>query len=100
MNHCHFMNICTIRRVWLPMGVSGGLRKSLLNQSIPSYALSASGSSLGCIRSNSVSPGLIMELEFQRIQQRSFCVSVKDGNIGDQDRHQRNQWRAAVGSSS
>lgn len=68
MNHHHFMNICTIKHVRLSTGVSGGLRMSRLSQSIPSYALSAPGSSsFGCIRSNSVSPGLIMELEFQRI---------------------------------
>lgn len=37
---------------------------------------------------------------FREYSKEGFCVSVKDGNIGDQDRHQRNQWRAALGSSS
>lgn len=69
MNHHHLTNTCTIEHVQLPRVSVVASECPWLKQLIPSYALSVPrSSSFGRIRPSSASPGLAMELGFQRIQ--------------------------------
>lgn len=95
MNHHHLTNTCTIEHVQLPRVLVVASECPWLKQLIPSYALSAPrSSSFGRIRPNSASPGLAMELGFRESSiVMNSCAPMKDGDIGDQARHQGQQLK-------